>query len=568
MALPTEQVPLGRLFSGSFATGNSEIQFESPNHKPLSSGGKFRSRDTQDIPQYSKAPFMEFKSEFLMVARIILEQEKKPMRPREIVDAAIGRGLFSDRRAGKTPHQTMKSKLSVHVRRKGNNSFFVRTGPGKFYLRYLIEEDQKIFFSSPWRKPNSKENVLTFRSDRIGIKNRLQGIRKTWKKIYKSILRPDVSSYIERLAAENDNLHKQVLTYIMVTKRDKVLAYKRGNFNRVEDFLRGSYCIGFGGHVAENDRELFSSADMGVKQSAIRELSEELKLPDEDKKRLTRGIGLRVVGVLNDDSSIVGQRHFAFLFQYEVSDDSYWEKPERGEKSITQLRWLGPNLPPIPILNFEYWSQLCLREFFSSSVIAAPAHRIRRRRLLTPPHVLCVVGELGSGKSETTKLLCKEFGYTEINTGQLMATLLCIPPVPETPREAFQKAAWKFINSPDGPDRLASAIWEKALMTGSERLLVDGIRQRTTLDRLQSHARGKNVGVLFIHTLPDLAYRFYRDREQKRISFFEFLRLREAEVEKEVSGMISLADAVLYNWMGLNEYRKAVRFMVTQILGA
>jgi hypothetical protein len=68
--------------------------------------------------------------------------------------------------------------------------------------------------------------------------------------------------------------------------------------------------------------------------------------------------------------------------------------------------------------------------------------------------------------------------------------------------------------------------------------------------------------------LPDLAYRFYRDREQKEISFFDFLRLREAEVEKEVSGMISLADTVLYNWMGLNEYRRAIRSMMTRILEA
>src|SRR4029078_8627500 len=127
--------------------------------------------------------------------------------------------------------------------------------------------------------------------------------------------------YMDRLTAESDNSHKQILTYIMVRRLGQVLAYKRGTFNRVEEFLRGAQCIGFGGHVSERDLTLFSQSDLGLMQSALRELSEELVLPETDRLRLCAGAGLNILGILNDDSSAVGRRHFAFVLEYEASND-------------------------------------------------------------------------------------------------------------------------------------------------------------------------------------------------------------------------------------------------------
>ena len=62
------------------------------------------------------------KSEFLIVAKRLMETERKSMSPRELVDLGHQRQLFSDNMAGKTPHQTMKAKLSVHIR-----GFAIRT---------------------------------------------------------------------------------------------------------------------------------------------------------------------------------------------------------------------------------------------------------------------------------------------------------------------------------------------------------------------------------------------------------------------------------------------------------
>jgi predicted NUDIX family phosphoesterase len=506
-------------------------------------------------------------SQFLIVARQVLEKERHPMSAREIVAVGTRDRLFSDSLAGKTPYQTMKSKLSVDVRRNGERSIFVRTAPGRFYLRHLLPQGEAEYQAEPIAKPRANERVLVFDAGYLPSNMRFQGVARTWKQLYRRLLSPHVCEYMDRLAAEDLDTHKQVLTYIMVTRGDSVLAFKRGNYNRVEDFLRGSHCIGFGGHVIQEDRNLFTTSGLGVLEGAARELLEELALPKADILRLQSGEGMDVVGVLNDDSSDVGRRHFAFLLRYEVSDDSFWDDPRRGEKSITQLRWLGPGSEPRAIWHFEYWSQLCLRGFFPKLIDAAPAYRVLRRKPLHPPHLLCVIGGVGSGKSEATKVLTKTFGYREINSGRIIARLMKISPVPQTPRDVFQRKAWQFISTPNGPKRLADAILGAARRLEGPRVLIDGIRQQATLEAIRSAAEDVRIGVLFVHTTPDVAYKLYKAREASSISVDEFIRLRNAPVEREVDDMIALSDCVLYNWFGRRRYQRAIHNLMRSIQG-
>ncbi len=56
------------------------------------------------------------RSEFLRVAQMLMEEERRPMSPAELVVRAYERKLFSDKRSGRTPHNTMRARLSVHVR--------------------------------------------------------------------------------------------------------------------------------------------------------------------------------------------------------------------------------------------------------------------------------------------------------------------------------------------------------------------------------------------------------------------------------------------------------------------
>jgi len=506
------------------------------------------------------------KSEFLRVAMLLFEKYRRPMSAKELVSLGVEDKVFSDSRAGLTPAQTMKAKLSVHIRRHGARSPFVRTKPGQFFLRRLLEPAQLIYEAPPLNPPAPTERVLVFPANTLDHVGRFQGISRSWRRYQRALLRNSPCHYLERIPAEQDDNDKQVLTYILVSRAERLLAFKRGTFSRVEDFLRGSHCVGFGGHVAELDLTLFNTADLGLSDSAVRELSEELSLPDLDVERLSRREGLALVGVLNDDSSPAGRRHFAFLFRYEVSEDPRWNKPERNEKAVTQLRWLDPSAGDLSLRQFEYWSQLALRSFYPTSVHAEPTFLVRRRRPFVTPHILCVMGPVGSGKSEATKVLRDEFGYIEINSGRVLAGLLGIPPVPVTSREEIQRRGMEFITQPTGPTILAAALWREVAGAHEPRILVDGIRQAATLTELSALAKehGMRLAKVFVHTPPDVAYRFYTTRGT-RLPIQDFLKLREADVEREVYSMIGNSDAVLYNWAGKPMYRNAVRRLMKEV---
>lgn len=506
------------------------------------------------------------KSEFLIVAMNLMESEKRALSPRELVDLGQKRQLFSDNIAGKTPYQTMKSKLSVHIRRLGVASPFVRTAPGRFYLRTLLDGRETPFDAKPIRPPKSQEKVLTYRVRDLDAITTWQGLKTTWKRSARTILSRLEPHYVHRFDVEQNNEFTQILTYVLVRRGDEILSYRRGTYNRVDKFLQGAACVGFGGHVVETDLDLFNRETMGIYECASRELREELRLPAADIERLRHHHGLEVVGIINDDSSDVGRRHLAFVMQYTVSEDSAWDLPERGEKAITQLRWISAREPGrVWLWNFEYWSQLCLREFAPKLVRVGPAFRLLRRSPLKPPHLLLVIGPVGSGKTLATEVLKNRFGYHEINTGQVVADLLGVPPVPSTGRTEFQQLAWQFISNPAGPRRLANALLKIARNLDGERILIDGIRQQATLETLKGIANGMKLGVIFVHTPPDQAFSFYANRIVQGASMSDFLEIRGADVEAEVEGLISSADAVLYNWTGKLQYQEAIESLMKEL---
>jgi hypothetical protein len=73
------------------------------------------------------------------------------------------------------------------------------------------------------------------------------------------------------------------------------------------------------------------------------------------------------------------------------------------------------------------------------------------------------------------------------------------------------------------------------------------------------------IGIVFVHTPPDLAYSFYADRIEQGASMDEFLSVRSAPVEAEVESMIAIADAVLYNWTGRLQYRETIQALMAEL---
>lgn len=163
------------------------------------------------------------KSEFLVVAQALMEMEKRPMSARELVDLAHQRQLFSDNIAGETPHQTMKSKLSVHIRRFGEHSPFVRTQAGRFYLSSLLDGTVPPFPSKPFIPTQSQENVLVFRRDELDAITTWQGLQPKWRRASKRIFQGSSPAYLPRFEVEQDDQYTQVVTYVLVCRGASVL---------------------------------------------------------------------------------------------------------------------------------------------------------------------------------------------------------------------------------------------------------------------------------------------------------------------------------------------------------
>lgn len=160
--------------------------------------------------------------------------------------------------------------------------------------------------------------------------------------------------------------------------------------------------------------------------------------------------------------------------------------------------------------------------------------------------------------------MTKEFGYTEINSGRVVAKLLGIQPVPATPRDKFQRKAWKLIHSKRGPKRLASALIKEAKQS-EQPALIDGIRQKETIENLRALAAPITVALLYVYTPPHISYDFYRDRSGEPLSLETFLRLYNSPVESDVKKLIADADAILYNWTGKLSYERAVRSLMQEL---
>ena len=265
---------------------------------------------------------------------------------------------------------------------------------------------------------------------------------------------------------------------------------------------------------------LFSHSDAGLTENVLRELQEEVavELPETEKQRM------KIVGIINDDSSDVGKTHVAIVFKYEVKDWKVWGNASRGEASVNRLRWIDVNTDLVNLADYEYWSQLCWREFYPRIAKSQPAFKILRKKPFQGSHILVVVGGIGSGKSSVTRFLVQNYGYREVNSGKVLAHLMSVPPVPKTSRERFQSLGAKFVQNKQRRKRFANALVKKALNSRSERVIIDGVRLSETLAEIKAISPVP-VTIAFVQATPDLAYHLYLQRElkgKKKLSVSEF----------------------------------------------
>ena len=193
----------------------------------------------------------------------------------------------------------------------------------------------------------AEELVLTFPRTLLDEIGSFQGLCTDIGAYVPRILEAQNTKYVPRSLAEDDPSLKQIIPYVLVRRGDTLLHYVRGKGSG-EKRLVAKGSIGIGGHINHRDEDLFGSGTDYYEEAVQRELHEEL-LIDAD-------LTTRVVALINDDSTPVGQVHFGVVHVCELGDAHV----SRGEPCITDLRFLTMDELRERRDAMETWSQLAL----------------------------------------------------------------------------------------------------------------------------------------------------------------------------------------------------------------
>lgn len=191
----------------------------------------------------------------------------------------------------------------------------------------------------------SEERVLCFERSLLEELGVFQGLNLDVEKYLPVVTSTSQLVYLNRSDAEQDKRYKQLIPYVLLICGDKILRYRRGRGGQ-ETRLHGLFSVGVGGHISEEDHDLFSSK-RGYREGMRRELMEEVAVAEAKDA---------AVAVINDDSTDVGYVHFGVVHVMHVNQENV-----AGRRSGI----VGPEFIPIAeavkdVSAYESWSRFCL----------------------------------------------------------------------------------------------------------------------------------------------------------------------------------------------------------------
>jgi len=172
-----------------------------------------------------------------------------------------------------------------------------------------------------------------------------QGFSTEVERYLPLLLDPAHLHFLPRPEAENDPSYKQLIPYVVLRCGDQLFHYTRGRAG-TEVRLRALRSIGVGGHICREDGDLSADA---YRAGMRREVEEEVHLDTPYTER--------TIGLINDDSTPVGQVHLGIVHLFDLAEPRVRRREaaltEDGFASLVELRRAWEQ--------FETWSQFLLQ---------------------------------------------------------------------------------------------------------------------------------------------------------------------------------------------------------------
>jgi predicted NUDIX family phosphoesterase len=190
-----------------------------------------------------------------------------------------------------------------------------------------------------------EERVLCFERQLLEELGVFQGLSLDVEKYLPVITAPSQITYLNRSDAEQDKRYKQLIPYVLILCNNRILRYRRGKGGQ-ETRLHGLFSVGIGGHIADEDDNLFS-AHRGYHDGMRRELKEEVDIEATNEV---------AVALINEDSTEVGQVHFGVVHLMHVASEDIV-----GHRSgIVAPEFVSIAEATKDLSAYETWSRFCL----------------------------------------------------------------------------------------------------------------------------------------------------------------------------------------------------------------
>jgi len=190
----------------------------------------------------------------------------------------------------------------------------------------------------------SQEQVLVVPTAVFHALGVFQGFSPQVEHYVPRLLDPQNLSYRPRAEVETDPTCKQIVPYVVLQWADQVFHYTRGK-GGTEARLHARRSIGVGGHISAADQTLFGTP---YAEALAREVAEEVEIGTTWTERC--------LGLLNDDSTPVGQVHLGIVHVFTLAAP----RVRRREAVLTRTGFSSLAELRRERAEFETWSQFVL----------------------------------------------------------------------------------------------------------------------------------------------------------------------------------------------------------------
>lgn len=289
---------------------------------------------------------------YLEIARKVLRESRQPLTARQILKAAYQLQIVPRDLYGRTQHKTLHARLATDILKRRMKSDFYRTGPGRFFLRTLkndqtISARYKTEYIAPLRSTQlGRFDVIAFQRSEIkqlvSSHEDLVGVGDLVNQHWRYCRMDEVRSDSDMLAFR--------LFVILLNDQQILLSHRSG---AGEDELPACMTLGFDGFVKREDKSLFSEDEVGLIDAVLRTIVECVELPPDALWRLKDVADSSAKYVLFEEVEAPASDDLMVVVSLDCS-----EIPEVVEctNKIAAMGWQGLPIRANDLSSYDRWS--------------------------------------------------------------------------------------------------------------------------------------------------------------------------------------------------------------------